>query len=201
VPESEALAQLIETAEPPGARRSSRTERAGCSRDRVVRSKYDTTMSCETTLQILPAWTDRNGHMNVAYYVLAFDRATDRLYDDAGIGWSYLEREQRSLFTLSMNVDFLGEVFAGDSVRIVSRLIDFDHKRIHYVHEMHHSKNAYLAATNEILAMHVNMTTRRSESFPPTVQAELRRIKAADSALPLPTQVGRKLGIRGEDEA
>ena len=167
----------------------------------VFGASNDTTMPCETSLEILPAWTDRNGHMNVAYYVLAFDQATDRLYDHAGIGWSYLEREQRSLFTLSMNVDFLGEVFAGDSVRIVSRLVDFDHKRVHYVHEMHHSKNAYLAATNEILAMHVNMATRRSESFPPAVQAELRRIKAADSALPLPTQVGRKIGIRGKDGA
>ena len=157
-------------------------------------------MPCETSLEILPAWTDQNGHMNVAYYVLAFDRATDRLYDHAGIGWSYLEREQRSLFTLSMNVDFLGEVFAGDSVHIVSRLIDFDHKRIHYLHEMYHSTNG-LAATNEILAMHVNMATRRSEPFPPAVQAELRRMKAADSALPLPAQVGRKLGIRGKDEA
>ena len=25
-----------------------------------------------------PAWIDYNGHMNVAYYVLAFDRATVR---------------------------------------------------------------------------------------------------------------------------
>jgi acyl-CoA thioester hydrolase len=156
---------------------------------------------CETHLEILPAWTDWNGHMNVAYYVLAFDRATDTLYDRARIGWSYLEREQRSLFTLSMNVDFLGEVFAGDSVRIVSRLIDFDHKRIHYLHEMHRSTMPYLAATNEILAMHVNMATRRSEPFPLEAQVELARMKAAHSALPLPAQVGRKLAIRGKDVA
>jgi acyl-CoA thioester hydrolase len=158
-------------------------------------------MPCETSLEIPSEWTDRNGHMNVAYYVLAFDRATDALYDHAGTGWSYLEREQRSLFTLSMNVDFLGEVFAGDSVRIISRVIDFDHKRIHYIHEMHHTTKAYLAATNEILAMHVNLATRRSEPFPPGVQAELGRMKIAYSSLPLPTQVGRKLGIRVKDEA
>lgn len=158
-------------------------------------------MLCETNLEVLPEWTDQNGHMNVAYYVLAFDRATDALYDRAGIGWSYLEREQRSLFTLSMNVDFLGEVFAGDTVRIVSRLLDFDHKRIHYVHEMLRSTKPYLAATNELLAMHVNMATRRSEPFSPETQEELARMKAAHSALPLPTQVGRKLGIRTEDGA
>ena len=26
-----------------------------------------------TTLTVLPEWIDHNGHMNVAYYVLAFD--------------------------------------------------------------------------------------------------------------------------------
>src|SRR6185295_13779718 len=64
---------------------------------------------CETRVDILPKWTDQNGHMNVAYYVLAFDRATDTLYNELGIGWSYLDRTGRSLFTLAMNVDYLGE--------------------------------------------------------------------------------------------
>jgi len=48
-----------------------------------------TSAACETKLEILREWTDQNGHMNVAYYVLAFDRATDALYDQLGIGWSY----------------------------------------------------------------------------------------------------------------
>ncbi len=150
---------------------------------------------CETRLDILPEWTDQNGHMNVAYYVLAFDRATDTLYNELGIGWSYLDSTGRSTFTLSMNVDYLAEVFAGDSVRIVSRLIDCDHKRIHYFHEMHHAKKACLAATSELLSIHVNMATRRSEPFPPDVQTRLAEMKAAHAALPRPSQVGRKLGI------
>ena len=151
---------------------------------------------CETRVDILPEWTDQNGHMNVAYYVLAFDRATDTLYDGLGIGWSYLDRTGRSTFTLSMNVDYLAEVFAGDSVRIVSRLIDCDNKRIRYFHEMHHATNAYIAATNEIFAMHVNMGTRRSEPFPLDIQTRLARMKSAHTALPLSPLVGRKLGIR-----
>ena len=151
---------------------------------------------CETKLDIPPEWTDRNGHMNVAYYVLAFDHATDTLYDALGLGWGYLERTGRSTFTLAMNVDYLGEVFAGDSVRIVSRLIDCDHKRIHYFHEMHHAAKNYLAATNESLSMHIDMAMRRSEPFPPDVQQRLAAMKSAHAAFPLPPQLGRKLGIR-----
>jgi len=155
------------------------------------------TTLCETRIEILPEWTDLNGHMNVAYYVLAFDRATDALYKPLGIDWSYLEREGRSTFTLSMNVDYLREVFAGEEVVVQSRLIDYDDKRIHYFHEMHHSKG-YLSATNEVLSMHVNMTTRRSEPFPQDIQERLASMKKAHAAMPLPRQVGRMLGIRAE---
>ncbi|HET8830732.1 MAG TPA: thioesterase family protein [Casimicrobiaceae bacterium] len=151
---------------------------------------------CETRLDIPSEWTDRNGHMNVAYYVVAFDRATDAFYDALGIGFSYLDRTQRSVFTLSMNVDYLGEVFAGDSVRIVTRLIDCDHKRLHYFHEMHHATKDHIVATSELLAMHVNMTTRRGEPFSSGAQALLAQVKGAHARLPLPPQVGRKIGIR-----
>jgi len=151
---------------------------------------------CETRLDIPSEWTDRNGHMNVAYYVVAFDRATDAFYDALDIGLSYLDRTARSLFTLSMNVDYLGEVFAGDCVRIITRLIDCDHKRLHYFHEMHDATKTHIVATSELLAMHVNMTTRRSEPFPLDAQALFARVKAAHAELPLPPQVGRKIGIR-----
>lgn len=151
---------------------------------------------CETRLEIPPEWTDQNGHMNVAYYVLAFDRATDRLYDRLGIGWSYLERERRSMFTLAMNVDYVGEVFAGDSVLIVSRLIDCDHKRIHYFHEMRHESKSHLAATNELLAIHVDMATRKSAPFPSDVRARLADMQAARATWLPPPQLGRTLRIR-----
>ena len=148
-----------------------------------------------TRLEIRPEWVDQNGHMNVAYYVLAFDRATDAFYDRLGIGWSILE-QGRSLFTLSMNVDYLNEVFAGETVRIASRLLDCDAKRLHYLHEMVRERDGALAATNEIVALHVGMTTRKSEPFPPEVAQRLAAMKAEHASLPLPSQAGRALGLR-----
>jgi acyl-CoA thioester hydrolase len=149
-----------------------------------------------TELEILPAWTDANGHMNVAYYVLAFDRATDTLYDALGIGWDYLERERKSVFTLAMNVDYLREVMAGTRVRIESRLLDHDHKRIHYFHAMHDAREGWLAATNELVAMHVDMATRRSSAFAQDTQDRLAAMRAVHAMMSLPVQVGRKLGIQ-----
>jgi acyl-CoA thioester hydrolase len=148
----------------------------------------------DTCLEVRPEWTDANGHMNVAYYVLAFDHATDAFYDRLGLGWRILE-EGRSLFTLAMNVDYLHEVFAGDGVRIVSRLLDCDTKRLHYFHEMFRERDGVLAATNEIVALHVGMAERTSEPFPGEVAARLATIKAHHARLPLPPQAGRVLGL------
>jgi acyl-CoA thioester hydrolase len=150
----------------------------------------------ETRLRILPEWTDLNGHMNVAYYVLAFDRATDAFYDALGIGWDYVARERKSLFTLAMNVDYLRELRSGDEVRIATRLADHDHKRLHYFHEMVHAADGWLAATNELLAMHVDMASRKSMPFPDRVAARLAAVQSAHAALSPPAQLGRRLGIR-----
>lgn len=147
-----------------------------------------------TRVEIAPAWTDANGHLNVAYYVLAFDRATDALYDALGTGWSILA-DGRSLFTLAMNVDYLNEVLAGETVTVASRLLDFDAKRLHYFHEMTRDRDGAVAATNEIVALHVGMQARRAAPFPPDTVVRLAATKAAHAALPAPPRVGRKLGL------
>ena len=147
-----------------------------------------------TRLAIHPEWTDQNGHLNVAYYVLAFDRATDAFYDRVGLGWSILA-EGRSMFTLAMNVDYLREVFAGDTVTIESRVLDCDAKRLHYFHEMRREHDGATAATNEVVALHVSMATRRSAPFPDEVAARLEAMKAAHAARPRPPQAGRTLGL------
>jgi acyl-CoA thioester hydrolase len=153
----------------------------------------------ETRLEVRPEWTDANGHMNVAYYVLAFDRATDAFYDRLDLGWSSLT-QGRSLFTLAMNVDYLNEIFAGETVRITSRLLDCDAKRLHYLHEMARERDGALAATNEIVALNVGMAARKSEPFPAEIAARLAAMKAAHAALPLPPQAGRTLGLKRPPE-
>jgi len=147
-----------------------------------------------TRLEIRPEWTDANGHMNVAYYVLAFDQATDAFLQRLGLGWAVLA-EGRSIFTLAMNVDYLNEVFAGERVVIESRLFDCDAKRLHYYHRMTRERDGELAATNEIVALHVSMATRRSAPFPDATAALARAMKTAHASLPRPPRAGRMLGL------
>lgn len=149
-----------------------------------------------TQLTVRPEWIDHNGHLNVAYYVLAFDIATDALYETWGVGDEYPARSGCSLFTLGMDVDYLAELFEGDPIRIESRLLDHDHKRVHYLHRMFHADRDELAAVNECLAMNIHLERRRSAPFPDDVRQRLAAAHAADSALPAPEGAGRRLQIR-----
>ncbi len=38
--------------------------------------------------EVLAEWIDANGHMNLAYYIVLFDYATDALFDTIDIGRS-----------------------------------------------------------------------------------------------------------------
>ena len=147
------------------------------------------------THTVQPEWIDHNGHMNVAFYVLAFDLATDEFYEGLNI-WLTHQETGYSVFTLGMNVDYLAELFEGDPIRVETKLVDFDHKRVHYIHMMHHAEKGFLAATNECLGMHVGYESRKSEPFPEPVQAALAKMLADHNTLDMPKQVGRKLGIR-----
>ena len=143
--------------------------------------------------RIKPEWIDHNGHMNVAFFVLAFDEATDAAYEHWGIGMDYPDASGCSVFTLGINVDYLGELFEGDAIRVETMLVDYDAKRIHYFHRMIDTAKDKLVATNECLCMNVDLTARKSAPFPDDVIEKLAPF--AGGAEP-PRGFGRTLRIR-----
>ena len=144
---------------------------------------------------VRPEWIDYNGHMNVAYYVLAFDQGTDRFLAALGLDAAYLDKGG-STFALEMHVTYDRELRPEAPYRVHSRIIDADHKRIHLFHEMVHAEEGWLAATNEVITMHIDMTTRRSAAFPPAIQTRIDAMKATQADLARPDGVGRVIRIR-----
>lgn len=146
-------------------------------------------------VKVKPEWIDHNGHLNVAYFVLAFDYTTDAYYETLLIGNAYPEESGCSVFTLGMDVDYLSELFAGDEVEITTQLLDWDYKRLHYYHTMVNLSTGIIAATNECLGMNVNLESRRSAPFPDQVQQKLRELLEQNKGLPRPQKQGRRLAI------
>lgn len=145
---------------------------------------------------VRPDWIDYNGHMNVAYYVLAFDHASDALFEYLGMGESYRSSTGDSNFAIEGHITYDRELKLGDPMRFTSQLLDYDRKRVHYVNCMYHAHEGYLAATNELITVHVNLKSRRSSPMPDDVLAGLERVMQQHRTLPVPAQVGRVIGIR-----
>ena len=145
---------------------------------------------------IVPEWIDYNGHMNVAYYVLVFDRATDEFFDFMGMTVEYRAASNASAFTAEMHVNYIREVKEGDGVFVTTQLLGYDEKRFHYFHSMYHAEQGYLAATSELLCLFVDMNQRRVTQMPPPILDRLAEIKQSHAALPLPEQVGSVMKVK-----
>jgi len=142
------------------------------------------------------AWIDRNGHLNMGYYLVVFDFATDAWLDYIGLDTEHRNSEQIATFSLESHVTYAREVRGGNELRFTTRLLGFDAKRIHYFHEMYHAREGYLAATNELMSLHVSQETRRSAPMAPQILDRLAEIGRAHRALPIPPQVGRVMGLK-----
>ena len=153
---------------------------------------------CLYTGVVPPQWIDYNGHMNVAYYVLAFDHATDAFLDYLGMGPNYRDRENCSTFVVETHVNYQRELMAGDPMRITTQLLGFDSKRIHYFHRLYHAARGFLSATTELMVIHVDLAERRSASMPLPVLDRLGAVMAHHIQLPRPPQSGRVIGVRAK---
>jgi len=150
-----------------------------------------------TRVVVRPEWIYYNGHMNVAFYVKAFDEALDEVYFLLGLDGETVQRTRMSTFTAEMHITYQREVRAGDRLRITSQLVDFDAKRMHFIQCMYHAEDGFLAATDEWLIMCVDLDRRRAVAFAEPLRAFLAEIKRAHAALPLPPESGRRVSLAG----
>ncbi|HIF08700.1 MAG TPA: thioesterase [Sneathiellales bacterium] len=145
---------------------------------------------------VLPEWIDYNGHMNVAFYNLAFDKSVDEFFDLIGIGVDYVEQTNNSAFILESHVHYMQEVVEGDPLRFTLRLLDVDAKRAHYYLEMFHASENYLAATSEQILIHLDLGTRRTSEFPQDALDKLYEMAEFHKQAEVPERVGHVIGIR-----
>ncbi len=125
---------------------------------------------------VRPEWTDYNDHMNVAFYVLVFDHATDAVLDKAGVGEIYRKEENKSVFVVESHVTYEQEVRSGDLLEIKTKVLGVDHKRVHLFHEMYLQNSGLKCATNEIMAVHVDMDLRKSVNFSEKSVSSIRKL-------------------------
>ena len=144
---------------------------------------------------VLPEWVDWNGHMNVAFYVLAFDQASGAFMRNMGLGRPYVDGKLGMTFVLEAHITYDREMREGALMRFTTQLLERDAKKVHLYQEMFHAEQGYLAATNEVIVMNIDYTTRRSGSWPAPVAERLETLWQAHKGLPRPAKAGRVMGL------
>ena len=145
--------------------------------------------------EVLPDWIDANGHMNLAYYVVLFDYATDALFDAIGIGRAYKDATNHGTFVAETHNLYERELLVGERVRVATQILGNDSKRLHLSHEMFSLASGERAATQELMFLHIDLGARRVVPWLPEARERVSAAAAAHSRLQRPRWAGRRISM------
>ena len=148
-----------------------------------------------SVMTVEPQWIDQNGHLNMAYYNVLFDRGLDEVFSLVGLGWDYLKKRGNSTFTAEVHIRYLRELSAGDPVRVTCQLLDFDSKRLHIFQQLFHATEGWVSATAENMSLHIDMSAKKVSPFPADVMKRLAAQKKSHGRLPRPEAAGKRIAM------
>tara|TARA_Y100000992_G_scaffold223502_1_gene155438 strand:- start:1754 stop:2224 length:471 start_codon:yes stop_codon:yes gene_type:complete len=116
--------------------------------------------------KVIKDWTDYNGHMNVAYYVLIFDiYGAEILMNKFNMGEQSAKTTKKSTMVVESHITYNQEVTEGEEVDVNLLYFDHDKKRLLYKMEMVHKEKKYVASTIEVLSLYVDLGQRKVSEF------------------------------------
>jgi carnitine 3-dehydrogenase / betainyl-CoA thioesterase len=139
--------------------------------------------------EVLRAWVDYNHHMTEAAYLTAFGWASDALFSYIGDDDVY-RAAGHSFYTVETHIAYRREAAEAAPLRITTRVLGLDRKRLHIYHEMFNGDDESMLATTEQMLVHVDMNAARSAVIPPHIRAALDAIVDAHSTLPPAARAG-----------
>lgn len=140
---------------------------------------------------VRPEWIDSNGHLNLAYYILLFDEATDALWQSLGLG-DAIRATGSGTFAVETHTLYRAELMEREAVRVHSVVLAADGKRLHVAHEMRRERDGVISAQQELLYLCVDLATRRVTTWPGEMATRL-----ADRVGAAPDWVGRRVAMPG----
>ena len=116
--------------------------------------------------KVIKDWIDYNNHMNVSYYLFIFDKfGADVLNDTFKMGEHSAKTTGKSTMIVETNITYNQELKINDVVDVNLVYFDHDKKRLQYKMEMIHKEKKFLASTIEVLALYVDLNTRKVSEF------------------------------------
>jgi acyl-CoA thioester hydrolase len=140
-------------------------------------------------------WLDYNGHMNVAYYTLAFDQAGEAFFSQFGLSEIHAEKTGNSWVVLEAHITYQQEAMPDDELEIHSRILGLSGKRLQLFQTMRRKTDDALLASNEQMILHVNLRQRQSVPFTAPVMERLKTLYERQRHLEHPAEAGRRIDM------
>lgn len=121
---------------------------------------------------VKPEWVDHYGHMNMGFYLVAFDAQTDRLWPGIGLGQG-LRDAGLGTFAAEAWLDYQREMTGGMPIGAESEVLSCDGKRLLVRHRMFHWEEGWTASAHEVLYLCVDLARRKVTAWPEAVRARL----------------------------
>lgn len=146
---------------------------------------------------VKPEWLDYNGHMNDANYLMVCGFALDLFMEHVGLGEAARKEHGMSLYTLQAHLSYIQELRAGDAIRVETRVLDFDDKRVVLYYEIFREKggDAGPVAACETMNLHVDMRGPKSALFLAPVMSRVDALAQDAKRLPAAKYSGRPIAI------
>ena len=118
-----------------------------------------------STTKIINEWTDYNGHMNLAFYILVFDKGAEEILSKFKMGEQSAKKTKKSTMAVESHTTYENEVKENEEVDVFLSFFDHDKKRLHYKLEMYKKNKNILSATTEVLSLYIDLNFRKVAEF------------------------------------
>lgn len=126
-------------------------------------------------------WVDGYRHLNMGYYLVAYDLQTDRLWPHLGLGTS-LKKGGLGTFAAEAWLDYQREMTEAMPIGAESMVLAADDKRLLVKHRMFHFTEGWTASEHEVLYLCVDLNIRRVTPWPEAVRETLASRATGETA-------------------
>jgi len=119
----------------------------------------------QLSMYIPPQWEDRNGHVNVQFYLALYELGGWVVLEEFGVDEAWFSRHQVSQFDLEHHLNYRAELGVGDQVSTYSRVLGRSDNHFHGMYFIVNETKQRLAATLEYITASIDMRTRRKAPF------------------------------------
>ena len=118
-----------------------------------------------STTKIINDWTDYNGNMNLAFYILVFDKGAENILSKFKMGEQSAKTTKKSTMAVESHTTYNNEVKKNEEVDVHLSYFDHDKKRLHYKLEMYEKSKNIISATTEVLSLYIDLNIRKVAEF------------------------------------